>query len=43
MALADACLVRMSELYARSTILTLVSDFHVYRKNGNETIPLLIP
>ena len=35
--LADACLVRMSELIARSCVLTLNSDFRVDRRNKNET------
>lgn len=41
--LADASLVRMSEIYADSPILTLDSDFRVYRRNGRQTIPLIIP
>jgi predicted nucleic acid-binding protein len=36
MSLADACLVRMSELYENSQILTLDSDFTVYRKHRNQ-------
>ena len=43
MSLADACLVRMSELIPGSAILTLDSDFRIYRKNRNETIDLIIP
>lgn len=43
MSLADACLVRMAELHEGSAILTLDSDFRVYRKNGRQQIPLLIP
>jgi len=43
MSLPDACLVRMSELYASSTVLTLDSDFSVYRRNGRQTIPLVAP
>lgn len=43
MGLADACLVRMSELTEGSTVFTLDSDFWVYRKHGKEQIPLLIP
>ncbi len=41
--LADAELVRMSELYPNSLIFTLDSDFHIYRKNRGRQIPLLIP
>lgn len=43
MSLADACLVRMAELYPESTILTLDSDFLIYRKHRNQQIPLRIP
>jgi predicted nucleic acid-binding protein len=41
--LADACLVRMSELYEPCRVLTLDSDFHVYRRHGRKIIPLLSP
>lgn len=43
MSLADACLVRMSELADDSAIFTLDSDFHIYRKNGRQKIDLVIP
>ena len=43
MSLADACLVRMSELVANSTVLTLDSDFRIYRRHKRQRIPLLIP
>ncbi len=43
MSLADACLVRMAELHSDAQILTLDSDFHIYRKHRNQTIPLRIP
>jgi len=41
--LADAELVRMSELYPHSLIFTLDSDFQIYRKNCDRLIPLLMP
>ena len=41
--LADAELVRMSELYPNSLVFTLDSDFLVYRKNRDRLIPLLMP
>jgi predicted nucleic acid-binding protein len=41
--LADACLVRMSELHDHSSILTLDTDFQVYRKHRHRVIPLLAP
>ena len=43
MSFADACLVRMSEKYSESMILTLDSDFHIYRKNRNQIIPVIMP
>ncbi len=41
--LADACLVRMSELYETCRVFTLDSDFHIYRRHGRKVIPLLRP
>jgi len=41
--LADACLVRMAELYDEAAVLTLDSDFTIYRKNGRQVIPLIAP
>lgn len=43
MSLADACLVRMSELLPQSQVFTLDSDFHVYRKNTRHVIPMITP
>ena len=43
MSLADACLVRMSELHLHSKILTFDSDFQIYRRNGRQVIPTLMP
>jgi uncharacterized protein len=41
--LADGCLVRMSEQDLRATVLTVDSDFHRYRRNGREVIPVAMP
>jgi predicted nucleic acid-binding protein len=41
--LADLCLIRMSELYPRHTIVSVDADFRVYRRNKREAIPLLCP
>jgi predicted nucleic acid-binding protein len=41
--LADLCLIRMSELYPRHTVITVDGDFRVYRRNKREEIPLLTP
>ena len=43
MSLAHACLVRMSEQISDSTILTLDSDFKIYRKHKRQVIPTYIP
>jgi predicted nucleic acid-binding protein len=43
MSLADACLVRMVEIYANASIFTLDSDFKIYRKNRNQVIPIIMP
>lgn len=41
--LADACLVRMVELLIGTYVVTLDRDFHVYRKNGRQVIPTVMP
>ncbi len=43
MSLADACLVRLAELYPHSDVFTLDSDFAVYRKNGRQVIACISP
>ncbi len=43
MSIADACLVRMSEIYTQSSVITLDSDFRIYRKNRNQEIPVIMP
>lgn len=43
MSLADACLVRMAERHQDGVVMTLDSDFRVYRKNGRRLIPTLTP
>ena len=43
MSLADACLVRLAELHARSQVFTLDADFCIYRRHGNKVIPVLMP
>lgn len=40
---ADACLVRLAELHAGSVLLTLDSDFRIYRMHGRRTIPAVLP
>lgn len=44
MDLADACVVRMSELYPQSTVITVDrQDFTVYRRNQREVLPFIAP
>jgi uncharacterized protein len=41
--LADACLIRLSELYERCRVMTLDADFHIYRRHGRKVIPVIRP
>lgn len=42
--LADLCLIRMSELHPRHSVITVDrQDFRVYRRNKREAIPLVSP
>lgn len=43
MSFADACLVRMSEMYPDRPVFTLDTDFRVYRRNGRERIETIMP
>ena len=40
---ADACLVRMTEVIPDTQVLTVDSDFHVYRRNRTGAIPVVMP
>lgn len=42
--LADLCLIRMSELHPKHSVVTVDrEDFRIYRRNKRETIPLITP
>jgi predicted nucleic acid-binding protein len=41
--LADACLVRMADVIAGSSVLTLDSDFRIYRKANRTILPIISP
>ena len=41
--LADACLIRMSEIHENASVFTVDSDFLIYRKNVRKKIPLISP
>ena len=43
MSLADATLVRLSELHRDCQVFTLDTDFRIYRRHGNKVIPVLMP
>jgi predicted nucleic acid-binding protein len=43
MSLADACLVRLSELHPKAPLFTLDSDFTIYRRHGRQLIPVICP
>ena len=43
MSLADACLVRLSEIHGAAEVLTLDEDFRIYRRHGNKVIPTRMP
>ncbi len=43
MSFADACLVRMSEIYPEYSVFTLDKHFRVYRRQGRRHIPLITP
>ena len=43
MSLADACLVRMTELEPRSRVLTLDGDFRIYRRKRGQAIATIMP
>jgi uncharacterized protein len=43
MSLADACIVRMAEIYEQHAVLTLDSDFSVYRRHGRVPIAIISP
>ncbi|MCC7186128.1 MAG: type II toxin-antitoxin system VapC family toxin [Acidobacteria bacterium] len=43
MSVADACLVRLTEIRPRAKLLTLDQDFRRYRRLGRKVIPLIAP
>lgn len=40
---ADLCLIRMSELHAKHSVITVDGDFRIYRRNKREMIPVNCP
>ena len=43
MSLADACLVRLSEIHKDCRVFTLDKDFNIYRRYGRSVIPVISP
>ena len=43
MSLADACLVRMTEILTDPVLLTTDTDFRIYRRHTRKTIPCVMP
>lgn len=43
MALADACLVRMTEILDDPVILSTDQDFRVYRRHSRQVVPCVLP
>ena len=43
MSLADACLVRMTEMVAEPVILTTDTDFRIYRRHSRQVVPCVLP
>jgi len=43
MSLADACLVRMTEILPDPVVLTTDRDFRVYRRHSRQVVPCLMP
>jgi predicted nucleic acid-binding protein len=43
MSLADACMVRMTELFDNAAVMTFDADFRIYRRSGRKIIPLVAP
>ena len=41
--IADLCIVRMSELFPRHSVITVDGDFRIYRRNKREAIPVIFP
>lgn len=43
MSLADACVVRMTEILSDPIVLTTDPDFRLYRRHGRKTVPCVWP
>lgn len=43
MSLADACIVRMTEILPDPVVLTTDSDFRLYRRHSRQVVPCVMP
>ena len=43
MSLADACLVRMSEILPDPIVITTETHFRIYRRHSRQIVPCLMP
>lgn len=43
MSLADACLVRMTETFVDSVVVTTDADFRIYRRHSRHVVPCVTP
>lgn len=43
MSVADACVVRMSEVLSNPLVLSTDSDFTIYRRHSRKVVPCLLP
>ncbi|MEA3209633.1 MAG: uncharacterized protein QOE70_2690 [Chthoniobacter sp.] len=43
MSLADACVVRMSEVLPDALVLSTDTDFKIYRRHSRKVVPCLLP
>ncbi len=43
MSLADACIVRMTEVVADPVVLTTDRHFRIYRRHSRQVVPCVIP
>ena len=43
MSVADACIVRMTEVLPDPLVLTTDTDFKVYRRHSRKVVPCLLP
>lgn len=43
MSLADACLVRMTEILPNPVLLTTDTGFRIYRRHSRKTVPCVLP